>query len=82
VLVERRAQLVEFVEVEIFPGRILNRETVISKINQGWESFYTSVGGQMATVIVRSCPYCYASDYITTTPDSTTKNNLLSLSGF
>ena len=32
-----------------------------------------------ANVYVHACPYCGASDYITTHPDSTATNNLLSL---
>jgi DNA repair photolyase len=32
-----------------------------------------------ARVYVYSCPYCYASDYLTTHPDNTPLNNLLDL---
>jgi hypothetical protein len=60
-------------------GRTLTRETVIQRIYNGWEAFYTLVSGYRADVVVRGCPYCGAGDYITTLPDS---NNLLSLPRF
>jgi hypothetical protein len=43
------------------------------------DRYYTYGGGERADVLVRSCPVCSFRDYITTHPDSTTKNNLLSL---
>jgi hypothetical protein len=53
------------------------RSQIISWIYQG-HSFVTNAIPQ-AKVIVRSCPVCRASDYITTEPDWTPLNNLLDL---
>jgi hypothetical protein len=63
-------------------GSTWSRPTVISDIRYGSDSYYTYGGGQYADVIVRGCPCCGYGDYITTTPDSTTANNLLSLPRF
>ncbi len=46
------------------------------------DRYYTYAGGERADVYVRTCPHCTFRDYITTHPDSTTKNNLLSLPRF
>jgi hypothetical protein len=43
------------------------------------DRYSTTGGGETASVYVRQCPRCTYRDYITTHPDSTTKNNLLSL---
>ena len=59
-----------------------SRETVVRDIRFGDDSYYTYGGGLYADVIVRGCPHCTFGDYITTTPDSTTKNNLLELPRF
>jgi hypothetical protein len=62
--------------------RTLSRAQVIAKIEGGWESFCTYALHTRADVIVRDCPSCGSSDYITTTPDWTTDNNLLQLPSF
>lgn len=64
--------------VEISDGSIQLRSTVIEKIRDG-VNYWTFGGGRVADVVVRDCPHCGASDYITTLPDTTTKNNLLEL---
>ncbi len=46
------------------------------------DRYYTWNGVERATVVVRRCPFCFASSYITTLPDDTTTNNLLSLPRF
>ena len=59
---------------------VLSRSTVINDLRSvNGDRYYTYAGGEYADVVVRSCPKCTASDYITTLPDTTTKNNLLSL---
>lgn len=59
-----------------------SRQTVVNDIRYGRDSYYTYGGGEYADVIIRDCHNCGYEDYITTTPDSTTKNNLLSLPRF
>lgn len=56
------------------------RSSVIVSIRQG-EVFYTNARPP-ARVYVHGCPFCAASDYITTHPDSTPTNNLLQLPRF
>ena len=64
-------------------GSTLTKETVIRDILSPYgDRYYTWGGGVRADVIVRRCPYCTAHDYITTTPDYTIANNLLSLPRF
>jgi hypothetical protein len=59
---------------------VLRRETVISDLRDPYgDRYYTNAGGKKADVIVAGCPRCTFSDYITTAPDYTTENNLLSL---
>jgi hypothetical protein len=53
------------------------RSRIIASIKAG-DVFYT-YANPPALVYVHSCPYCAESDYITTHPDNTTKNNLLDL---
>jgi hypothetical protein len=53
------------------------RSAIIDAIRAG-DVFYT-YANPPALVYVHSCPYCYASDYITTHPDNTPTNNLLDL---
>jgi hypothetical protein len=48
----------------------------------GGDRYYTLGGGERANVSVRTCSRCTFRDYITTHPDSTTKNNLLKLPRF
>lgn len=61
-------------------GVILTRATVIADLRSPYgDRYITFAGGVRADVIVAGCPYCGYGDYITTTPDWTTDNNLLSL---
>lgn len=48
----------------------------IREIKSGATSFYTMAGGVRAAVVVEGTP---PNEYLTTDPDQTTKNNLLSL---
>jgi Protein of unknown function (DUF3892) len=59
-----------------------SRDTVVKDIRYGTDSYYTEVNGARANVIVVECPYCTFSDYIKTTADYTTADNLLSLPRF
>jgi len=60
-----------------------SREAIIRDLRNPYgDRYYTYGGGQYATVIVAGCPYCTSGDYLTTEPDSTTQNNLLSLPRF
>lgn len=64
-------------------GEGFSRETIVKDLEDpNGDRYYTYGGGERATVVVRNCPKCSRSDYITTLPDSTTKNNLLSLPRF
>lgn len=63
-------------------GAELPRRTVVNDIRYGTDSYFTEVAGARADVIVRECPYCTFSDYIKTTADYTTADNLLSLPRF
>ena len=64
-------------------GAELSRETVIRDIRSYYgDRYYTLAGGVRAEVIVAGCPGCGYGDYITTEPDYTTANNLLSLPRF
>jgi hypothetical protein len=58
-------------------ARDYSRAEIIYAIRAG-DVFYTHAIPP-ALVYVHACPYCYASDYITTHPDSTPTNNLLDL---
>lgn len=53
------------------------RAQIIASIRAG--DVYYTYANPPALVYVHPCPYCYASDYITTHPDSTPTNNLLDL---
>jgi hypothetical protein len=53
------------------------RSQIIAGIRRG--DVYYTYANPPARVYVHSCPYCYASDYITTHPDNTPRNNLLDL---
>ena len=58
----------------------LSRSTVVSNLRDAKGDRYdTFADGVLADVVVRACPTCPFSDYVTTTPDSTTANNLLAL---
>lgn len=69
-------------KVKLRYGAELARSTVVNDIRYGNDSYYTEVDGDEADVIVVECPTCTFGDYITTAPDSTTTNNLLSLPRF
>lgn len=61
-------------------GVLISRNTVIADLRSvSGDRYYTFVHGTRADVIVAGCPHCGYGDYITTTPDWTTENNLLSL---
>jgi len=67
-------------EVDIGNGTWIQRSTVIKDLGEAnGDRYYTEAGGERADVIAVDCPHCGAGDYITTEPDSTTENNLLSL---
>jgi Protein of unknown function (DUF3892) len=69
-------------EVKTAGGKIFKRSEVVKLIDNEEQSFYTLVGSSQASVIVVKCPTCTATDYIRTTADSTTADNLLSLPPF
>lgn len=70
-------------KVKLSDGTIETRAQVIRYIEQYKMTYVTSAPGvPEARVVVASCPHCSASDYITTEPDWTTKNNLLELPEF
>jgi hypothetical protein len=69
-------------EVKTAGGEVLTRSEVVRRIENGSQSFYTYANGSQASVIVVKCPNCSASDYIKTTADATTADNLLSLPPF
>lgn len=69
-------------EVKTAGGDVLTRSEVARRIQGGQQSFFTLVGSSQASVIVVKCPHCSTYDYIRTTADSTTADNLLSLPRF
>lgn len=69
-------------EVKTSGGGEWSRATVVKDIREGTDSYYTEVDGSKADVIVVECPRCDFGDYIKTTADSTTADNLLSLPRF
>jgi hypothetical protein len=69
-------------EVKTAGGEVLTRSEVARRIENDEQSFYTYVLGSQASVVVVKCPHCTSSDYIRTTADSTTADNLLSLPSF
>ena len=69
--------------VQLSDGTVETREQVIYYIDQLKLTYVTSAPGvPEAKVIVAGCPECGTGDYITTEPDYTTENNLLSLPPF
>lgn len=66
--------------VRLNDGTALPRITVIAKIGSG-DAFFTG-GSPPGAVYVHRCPHCANGDYITTHPDNTPTNNLLSLPRF
>ena len=67
--------------VRLSDGRVLSRAAVISAIRLQAGRFFTNATPP-ASVYVHPCPYCGASDYITTHRDRTAANNLLHLPKF
>jgi hypothetical protein len=64
-------------------GDGIGRAMVVDDLRKpGGDRYYTEGGGKKADVVVVNCPDCAFKDYITTTPDSTKANNLLSLERF
>ncbi len=71
------------VQINNNPEFELSRTTVVNDLRDpNGDRYYTYAGGEYADVYVAYCPRCSFRDYITTHPDSTTKNNLLSLPRF
>lgn len=60
-------------------GADIARSTVVNDIRYGSDTYYTEILGFRADVIVVECPHCTFGDYIKTTADATTADNLLSL---
>jgi hypothetical protein len=61
----------------------LSKEVVIADLRNPWgDRYYTNAKGIRAKVIAVTCPHCRDRDYITTEPDWTVENNLLSLPRF
>jgi Protein of unknown function (DUF3892) len=74
---------ITMVELSNREDQRFRRSTIVADLEDPeGDRYYTYGGGERATVVVRGCPKCSRSDYITTLPDSTTKNNLLSLARF
>ena len=69
-------------EVKTAGDVVLTRSEVARRILNGQQSFFTYVAGHQASVVVVKCPHCSTYDYIRTTADSTTADNLLSLPRF
>jgi Protein of unknown function (DUF3892) len=69
--------------VRLSDGTEETRSQVVTYIRQYGMTYVTSApGGSSARVIVAGCPVCGSGDYITTEPDYTSANNLLSLPRF
>jgi hypothetical protein len=69
--------------VKLSDGTVETRQQVIYYIEQSKWTYYTyRPGYPNAKVVVAGCPKCGAGDYITTEPDWTPENNLLSLPRF
>jgi hypothetical protein len=74
---------ISMVELNNNPGARLLRSTVIAELrNPFGDRYFTYAAGAYAEVIVARCPVCAFRDYITTAPDWTKANNLLSLPRF
>ena len=58
----------------------LSHETLVSNMNdpQG-DRYDTFANGELTDVVLRPCPDCPATDYLTTRSNHTTANNLLEL---
>jgi hypothetical protein len=71
------------VELNSNPAHRYSRATIIKDLRNPWgDRYYTYGGGVRADVVVAGCPHCGFGDYITTEPDWTKANNLLSLPRF
>ena len=69
--------------VRLISGHILARSDVIHDIMYRRATYYTYASNlPQAKVIIGDCPDCGSGDYITTEPDYTPENNLLSLPRF
>lgn len=61
----------------------LTREALISHLKDPKGDRYdTFANGELTEVVLRACPNCPATDYITTSSRHTTANNLLDLPRF
>lgn len=70
-------------KVKLSDGTVETRAQVIRYIRESKLTYVTwATGVPEAKVIVAGCPQCGSGDYLTTEPDSTTKNNLLDLPRF
>jgi hypothetical protein len=80
---DRSHEHIERVELNNNPRARISRAIVIKDLRDPYgDRYYTYGGGYRADVVVRGCPYCSFGSYITTLPDSTTTNNLLTLPRF
>jgi hypothetical protein len=71
------------VELDRDPFSRIPRATVIRNLRSPWgDRYFTYGAGRFARVIAVGCHICGFGDYITTEPDTTTDNNLLSLPRF
>jgi hypothetical protein len=70
-------------KVKLSDGTIETRAQVIKYIEHYKMTYVTYAPGvPQAKVVVAGCPRCGSGDYITTEPDYTEENNLLSLPRF
>jgi Protein of unknown function (DUF3892) len=61
-------------------GAGLSREALVSALDDPKGDRYDAfANGELTEVVLRTCPSCPATDYITTVPGHTTANNLLDL---
>lgn len=74
---------ISMVELSNRVDQRFSRQTIINDLRSpSGDRYYTLALGERARVIVAGCLYCSFGDYITTEPDWTTANNLLSLPRF
>jgi hypothetical protein len=58
----------------------LSREALVSELKDPKGDRYdTFANGELTEVVLRTCPTCPATDYVTTRSEHTTANNLLEL---
>jgi Protein of unknown function (DUF3892) len=68
------------VRVGFDAGAGLSREALASALaDPKGDRYDTFANGELTEIILRTCPSCSATDYITTRPGHTTANNLLDL---